>query len=163
MKKYFICFAFVFVLSKPLFSKTGISTNIVNLFIGKVPVNQEYSLNKSFHRPLKVTNKGDRIIEVVITPKIPEESGLSKDFLQTPDLNWIKIVPDRFRLNPKQANLSDVIITIPDKRKYKGRNYQVNIEISGAATDDKRGLQIVPSLLSKLRFTVDGRKSFLFW
>ena len=54
----------------------------------------------------------------------------------------------------------DVFIKIPKNKKLRGRIFQFNIETCGYPSEKKGGITVVPSLLSKVRFSVEKKKGF---
>lgn len=156
MKKIF----FWILLLLPLkLSAAGISTNYTDIFIENLAINTEYRHNM----PLKVTNKSNKKIEVIVSAQIPQKDRLKPNSEPLPDINWIVVLPDKYNLEPYQTGTSDVIIKIPKDKKLRGKTFQFNLEICGYPSGKKGGLTVVPSLLSKVRFSVEKKKGFLFW
>lgn len=140
-------------------SASGISTNYTDIFIENLSVNTEYKHNM----PLKVTNRSNKKIEVVIKVLTPQKDNLKTGAEPIQDTKWIIITPEKYILEAGQTGLSDVFIKIPKDKKLRGKTFQFNLEICGYPSEKKGGITVVPSLLSKVRFSIYKKKGFLFW
>ncbi|MBI5573522.1 MAG: hypothetical protein HY919_03080 [Elusimicrobia bacterium] len=129
----------------------------MDIFISDLVINKEYKHTQ----PLKVINRSDKKIEVTIAVQIPQKDNLKVGAEPIPDTTWLNILPDRYTLETGQTGLSDVIIKIPNIKKLRGRTFQFNLEICGFPSEKKGGITVVPSLLSKVRFSIYKKKSFL--
>jgi len=134
----------------------GISTNYADVFIENLSVNAEYKHNM----PLKVTNRSNKKIEVVIKALIPQKDNLKTGAEPVQDIKWIILTPEKYILEAGQTGSSDVFIKIPKNKKLRGRIFQFNIETCGYPSEKKGGITVVPSLLSKVRFSVEKKKGF---
>jgi len=123
-------------------------------------IDTTYNLRVSYNYSLKVINRSPDPREIVITAQIPQR-GLSI-YEPIPDLNWVFVKPDMYQLGPNQTGSSDVILVIPKNKKLRGRKFRVDLEIYGYPTGKKGGVSIVPSLLTKLRFSVYKKKEGFF-
>lgn len=159
MKKMFfrILLLLPFLLIPPKLTAAGISTNYADIFIENLPVNTEYKHNL----PLKVTNRSNKKIEVVVKPLIPHKDNLKTGAAPIPDINWLTVVPEKYILSAGQTGSSDVFIKVPKDNKLRGKTFQFNFEICGFPSEKKGGVTVVPALLSKIRFTVAKKKGFL--
>ncbi|MDD5688200.1 MAG: hypothetical protein PHE88_10260 [Elusimicrobia bacterium] len=146
--------SFNLLISQSLHSN-GISTNYADIFIANLSINKEYNLRISYNQPLKVMNRSDKKIEVRIVVQVPLKDSLKSDLEPIKDITWISVLPDRYFLEPHQTGVSDVIIKIPKDKKIRGHKFQVNLNICGyPAVEKKGGITFVPSLLSKLKFSI---------
>lgn len=135
----------------------GISTNYADIFIENLSINKEYKHNL----PLKVTNRSNKKIEVAIKVLIPQKDNLKTEAVPIQDTKWIIVTPEKYILDAGQTGSSDVFIKIPKNRKLRGKTFQFNLEICGFPVEKKGGITVVPSLLSKVRFSVAKKKGFL--
>ncbi len=135
----------------------GIATNYTDVFIENLSVNTKYKYNL----PLKVTNRSNKKIEVVISVQIPQKDNLKTGAEPIRDTKWIVITPEKYILEAGQTGLSEILIKIPKGKKLCGRTFQFNLEICGYPSEKKGGITVVPSLLSKVRFSVAKKKGFL--
>src|SRR3989339_882388 len=72
----------------------GISTNYADVFIENLSVNAEYKHNM----PLKVTNRSNKKIEVVIKALIPQKDNLKTGAEPVQDIKWIILTPEKYIL-----------------------------------------------------------------
>jgi len=135
----------------------GISTNYADVFIENLAINTEYKHNL----PLKVTNRSNKKIEVTIKVLTPQKDNLKTGAEPIRDTKWIIVTPEKYILEAGQTGLSDVFIKIPKNKKLRGRIFQFNIETCGFPSEKTGRIIVVPSLLSKVRFSVEKKKGFL--
>ena len=141
---------------------SGIATSFVDVVVSELSIDNEYNFTVLSGRSLQVINRGDKQINVTITPQVPQYN-LKVGSEPIPDINWVKIVPDNYKLETNQTGISDVFIKIPKDKTLRGRTFQFNIEICGYPLGKKDSISLVPALLSKVRFTIKKKKTFLLW
>ncbi|MBN1384568.1 MAG: hypothetical protein JW983_06810 [Elusimicrobia bacterium] len=140
----------------------GIATTFVNVSADDLLINTTYNLTVSHGYPLKVINKSSDLREISIAVKVPQKEDVKEGYEPIPDLNWVYITPEIYELGANQTGLSDVILIIPKDKKLRGRKFQVNLEVTGSSKKKKGGMTIIPSLLTKLRFSVKEKKKGWF-
>ncbi|MEW6556792.1 MAG: hypothetical protein AB1349_05485 [Elusimicrobiota bacterium] len=157
-----ICSVTLFLIcSVPLFGGS-IATTFVDVTLQNLSINKEYKLEQ----PLKVINRSDKPLNIVISVQILSEVSsrrLNADYQPIEHTNWLKVVPSTYTLPAGQTASSDVFLKIPKNRKLRGKSFQANLEITGYPTEKTGGVTFVPSLLTKLRFSIEKKKGFLFW
>ena len=144
----------------------GISTNFINVNLENLSIDTEYNLRISYDRPLEITNRSKKNIDIVIDVQIPnpQEGNLKPNTKPIPTEKWVTVSPQKYTVPPGETVVSDVIIKIPKDKKLQNKSFQFNLEICGYPSEKKGGIFIVPSLLSKVRFSVEKKKKkFLFW
>ncbi len=145
----------IFVISSNLFA-AGLSTNYADIFIENLTTNTEYKHNL----PLKVTNRSNKKIEVIISAQIPQKDNLKTGAEPVRDINWLIVTPEKYVLEAGQTGSSEILIKIPKDKKLRGKTFQFNLEICGYPSKKTGGITVVPSLLSKVRFSVEKKKGF---
>jgi hypothetical protein len=101
--------------------------------------------------PYVLINGSDYPIAVNVGPEIPVPgpSGAKRDFEPVPNPEWLKIVPNRFKLGPGDIGSAEVILSVPDDPSLIGRHFQVNIHAGSDGPEE-----IAVGINSYIRFTV---------
>ncbi|MFH1540836.1 MAG: hypothetical protein ABID79_03160 [Elusimicrobiota bacterium] len=142
----------------------GLSTNFVNINLENLSINKEYNFRVSHNLPLKITNKSKKNIDIVIDVQIPKIDSLKPNINPIPSTNWVIVLSQKHSLSPAETSISDVVLKIPKNKKLCGKTFQFNIEICGYPSQKEGWVIVVPSLLSKVRFSIEKKKKkFLFW
>ena len=130
----------------------GISTTFAEVILKDLEIGRSYSTKGIAHMPLCVMNTGGETIDLKIDVLIPQPADLKKGYEAIPDVSWIRLEKDFFSdLAPGEQAVTDVILTIPDDKKYAGKKYQVYLR---SHTVGKKGLAIAVGLRSRLLFTM---------
>lgn len=156
MKKIFF-WIWILLLFPLKLSAGGITTNYTDIFIENLAINKDYKHNL----PLKVTNRSNKKIEVVIKSLTPQKDNLKTGAEPLQDTKWITVAPEKYILEAGLTGWSDLFIKIPKDKKLRGRTFQFNLEICGYPSEKKSGITVVPALLSKVRFSIYKKKRFL--
>lgn len=170
----------IFVFLGKINSTIGIGTKFATVVLEKLELGGVYNLTKLRNLPLIVINSGNSEIEVAVEIEPPHKSELKEGYEPIPDPSWIKIVPDRFKLKPKESYFCDVVISIPNDPALVGRHFQAKIW-SRTAGEDLFGAGVVnriflsigtlgpesvqkakrKELLYSINFDVDPREIYL--
>jgi len=102
----------------------GLRTGFVEVNIGCLEPGGTFSVMEKSKFPLSVTNVGDEPVVLVIEVVRPSAHELLQGYEAIPDTNWIRFQRDRFRVDPGKNAVTDVIITVPDDRRYVGHRFQ---------------------------------------
>jgi len=112
----------------PLAYAGGLSTTFSEVTLENLETGQAYSTNKTAGLPLIVINTGKQIVDLKVELLFPAAEELKPDFEPIPDLSWIKLEKTDFQgIKPNESAITDVIISIPGQKQYKGKQYQVFI------------------------------------
>ena len=107
---------------------SGISTGFSEIKLENLQIGKSYSTNKDAGLPLEIVNTGENPIDLKIELLTAGPSELKEGFEPVPDLAWIKLEKDEFKnIKPKNSAVTDVVISIPNDEKYRGKKYQVYI------------------------------------
>ena len=148
--KFCKCFVLIFL----VFSTTaiawplGVTVRFVGYPIDNLELGKEYSL------PMVVTNtsKLSRNIAMRVEKPVNPKDG----YESLPELNLIKVMPDKFNLKSGGSVSCEVKLVIPKDEKYNKRNYEAII-ISKALPDEFfGGLALGVEVESSVRFTIGG-------
>ncbi len=131
--------------------KLGLAVRFPEIEMENVPLDSVINLRQARGVPYVVINGSDFPIDVSVAPEVPVPgpSGAKLDFEPIPNPEWLKIVPNRFKLGPGDIGSAEVILTVPNDPKLVGRHFQVNIH----AGSDNEG-EIAVGINSFIRFTV---------
>ena len=105
----------------------GLSTTFGQVKVDNIRIGQNYSMEKDANVPLVIKNTSDIELALKIDVLKPKENELIEEYEAIPDTNWVTLEQDSFVLPPKTEISTDVIISIPDEERYKGKRYQVYI------------------------------------
>lgn len=143
---------FLLFLAPPNVYAAGIQTQFVEVILENLKTGESYSLAKERNFPLSITNTGDGSVVIKVEPLRPEPVELIKGFEPIPDPSWIRFERDVFTVSPNGTGQTDILITIPNDRRYLGKKYQVTIfsrSISG---------MIGVGFRSRVLFSIDSAK-----
>jgi hypothetical protein len=150
IKRLLISFLACVFFAQPAFAG-GLSTPFGEVLVENLPIGRDYSLEKEAKTPLVVNNTSGIAVSLKIEILTPQESELKEGFQPIPDVSWVKLSQTEFVVEPGEAAKTDVIISIPDKEKYRGGKYQVFI------WSHTVGRAVGVGLKSKLLFTVEQK------
>lgn len=128
---------------------SGLSTGFSEVLLEDLESGKTYSTKETAGLPLAVVNTGTEPVDLKIELIIPQTEELKDGFEPIPDLSWIKLGKTEFKaIKPNASAITDVRISIPKDKEYKGKKYQIFI------WSHTVGKSIGIGLKSKLLFTV---------
>lgn len=131
----------------------GLSTGFSEVTLENLEIGKAYRTKELAGLPLIIVNTGEQAIDLKIELLLPQPLELKDGYDSIPDLGWIKLEQAEFtEIRPDSSAITDVIISIPDEKKYQGKNYQVFIWSHTVGTKIGLGLK------SKLLFTIRNVK-----
>lgn len=135
------------------YARKGLTTKFADVILQNLSPGKIYNLKVTNHLPYVITNTSDdeQILEVEVLP--PQENELKEDYEPIPDVSWIKVVPNRFKLGPGENSSSEVIISVPADEKYRNRSFQAHILTRSVPDPSARGVAIGVGLSSRIRFS----------
>jgi len=140
------------LLIAPLCVNAGsLATELGEAVIGGLKIGSSYNLTET-GLPLVVINTSEEEVELVIEPLVP--SQIKEGYEPIPDISWVELSKNRFRLKPQERAITDIIIKIPDDPKYISKKYQVNI---WSHTIGEAG-RVLLGLSSRLLLHIEGEK-----
>jgi len=72
-------------------------------------------------------NRGKNPIKLRMEVLVPSLSELKEGYEPIPDASWVELEKDYFFVEPSKYAVTDIIITVPNDKKYLGKKYQVYI------------------------------------
>ncbi len=126
----------------------GLRTRFGDVTVENLCIGNSYSMRKLVKLPLRVFNDSDRAVELRIDPVFPGPLELKADYTPIPELSWISLERESFKIGPRMYGETDVSINIPDDEQYLGRKYQVFIWSRTVGNSIGLGLK------SRLLFTI---------
>jgi hypothetical protein len=147
--EWFLCL--FILLGTTAWQKLGLAVRFPEIEMENVPPDTVINLRQARGVPYVVINGSDFPIGVNVAPEIPVPgpSGAKLDFEPIPNPEWLKIVPNHFKLGPGDIGSAEVILTVPNDPTLVGRHFQVNIH----AGSDNEG-EMAVGINSFIRFTV---------
>lgn len=134
--------------SPPGRADIGLGARFGDVILEGASPGRTYDLREAAHVPFAVENKGDAEAEVVIEFEKPATRKLAPDYEAIPDPTWLKAVPGKLSIAPKAVGYFNLLLTIPEDPKLKGRNFQVIVKARMTGT----GLLAV-AVEGRLRFS----------
>ncbi len=142
-------FVLVVLLSLASMAKAGgLATELGEVVIQNLEPGKTYNLTEIASLPLVVINTGDSQIDLIIEPQIPTK--VKEGYESIPDIKWVKVSQDTFTLSPNGRAITDIIISIPDKKDYLGKCFHVDIWSHAGASPGMISL----GLISRILFTI---------
>jgi hypothetical protein len=141
------------IFSRLSYAKQGLSTQFCDVILQNLVPGDIYNLRilKNVRYVIKNNSDSTQVCEVLVLP--PGEKDLQEGYEPLPDVSWIKVVPDKFKLEPGENSSSDIIITIPADEKYRNRNFQAHLFTRTVPDAGAKGVALNVGLESRLRFS----------
>ena len=126
MRKTVFIIIFLIITARLSFAG-GLSTTFGEVVVDDLAVGKAYSMKNDAKFPLSIKNTSSQTVSLLLEVLYPEKSELKKGYEAIPDVSWIKLEQNSFEVAPEASATTDVIISVPDKKKYSGMKYQVYI------------------------------------
>src|SRR3990170_459838 len=155
--RYIILVSLVFVawIKAPFIAKAGgLSTQLGEVVIENLQIGQTYNLKQLANLQLIVTNTSDYGVDLRMDVLLPDKSELRKEAEPIPDISWVKLSQNLFKLSPNEKATSDMVLSIPDDDKYCGKKYEVTIW-SHTLGSSGSGMFLAYGLKTRIIFTTD--------
>ncbi|MCD4813956.1 hypothetical protein K8S19_09750 [bacterium] len=138
LKKSILPFIMTFCLAIPILAQAvdknqkknaeGIALqNYSEIVVENLSVGGNYSMINLVNLPLKIINKNEAEVKIRFKILFPTKNDLREGFEPIPDPKWIIIAPTETNIAAKETYSTDVLINIPDDKKYLNKKYQVEI------------------------------------
>lgn len=135
-----------------------LSTTFSEVMVENLQPGAVYSMEAIASYPLKVVNKSEKGVKLKIEVVYPKDGNLREGFEKIPDLSWVRIEKEDFTLEPGETAVTDITISVPRKKGYFGKKYQVNIWSHTLGSAEDGVLSFAAGLESILLFTTDKVK-----
>jgi len=155
--RYIILVSLVFVawIKAPFIARAGgLSTQLGEVVIENLQIGQTYNLKQLASLQLIVTNTSDYGVDLRMDVLLPDKSELRKEAEPIPDISWVKLSQNLFKLSPNEKATSDIVLSIPDDDKYCGKKYEVTIW-SHTLGSSGSGMFLAYGLKTRIIFTTD--------
>jgi hypothetical protein len=140
----------ILCVSSPLYAG-GLSTTFGEVKLENLKIGEEYSMEEAAEFPLVVQNTSDEQLAIKVEILYPKKEELKEGFEPIPDISWISLEKEQFSLKPQEGAKTDVIIKIPNDKKYLGKKYQVYL------WSHTVGRSLGVGLKSRLLFTITSK------
>lgn len=131
----------------------GLATKFGDVILAYLRPGMVYSMKKEKGLFYKVMNQSTMKLPLVAIVVIPGKEELKPGYEPIPDPAWIKIVPNRFDLEPGETSNCDVIISIPPEEEFANRNFQAFLVTETVVSPEEPGVYIGLGLRSRFRFS----------
>ena len=128
----------------------GLSTSFVDVVVMDAPLGSPKRVEDSKGNSLVLRNLGENVIHVEVQVLTPDPNELRPPAEPIPDTGWIRIVPDRLELGPKETAQCSVVISLPKKKNLRNRIFQAMIWSRGQPAGE-HGMTVSAGLKSRLR------------
>lgn len=132
----------------------GIAVKFADIVLEDLEPGGVYNLRatKGLYYTVMSNFKGLRDIEILITK--PDVGDCEEGYEPVPDIAWVRVIPDNFRLGHRENAHCSIIISVPENEEYRGRHFQVAILARAKPDPFAKGVALVVQVKSKLRFSV---------
>ena len=131
-------------------------TSWADLVLENLQIGETYNLTTLKNCPMVIKNSENETLDINITIDPPSKQELKEGYETIPDINWIKIVPNKFRVGPMESASADVIITIPQDEKLVGRHFQAQINAASTPLGVTGNFIIATGTRTRIRLSVGG-------
>src|SRR5262249_42932862 len=135
------------------FAAEGLSTSFVDIQINGVPLGKPYVVRNSQGEGIHLRNLGKELKRVQIQILTPAPGDLRGGAQPIPDTGWVKVDPVMLDIPGGAVGQSQILLTVPRDKAYRGKTFQVMIWSHSVALDG-HSMEIGTGLLSRLRFTI---------
>ena len=155
---YAIVLSFLVLAAYNVVEAGGLSTQLGEVVIENLQIGQTYNLKELANLRLIVTNTSDYGVDLRMDVLLPDSSELRKGAEPIPDVSWVDLSQDLFKLSPNEKASSDIILSIPEHDQYLGKTYQVTIW-SHTLGGKGSGMFLAYGLKTRIIFTTDKVKA----
>ncbi len=129
-------FAVLAFLAGTAWAKLSLGVRFPDIVMENVQPGAIINLRQMKSVPYVVINQSDVTLDILVEPEIPRKgpSQAKEDYEPVPNPEWLKIVPNRFRLGPGDVASAEVILSVPDDAGLVGKHLQVNISAHSEGT-----------------------------
>jgi len=132
----------------------GIAVEFADIVLEDLDLGGVYNLRamRGLSYTVMSNYEGTRDIEILVEK--PNLSDCEKGYEPVPDIAWVRVIPDSFRLGYREKAHCAIIISIPENEEYRARHFQVAILARAKPDPFVKGVALVPQVSYKLRFNV---------
>lgn len=116
-----------FLAAMPAQAKMSLGVQFPDIVMEKVELGAAYNLRQLKGIPYVVMNKSDTPLDILVDVLVPEAKDMKEGYEAIPDTSWIKIMPNKFHLEPGDVMPSDIILAIPKDPALAGRHFQAHL------------------------------------
>jgi len=108
-------------------ARIGLATKFGDIILENVEPGETYNLREARQVPFIVSNTGDAPTDIVVETVIPDIPKMKEGYEPIPDPTWLRVMPDRLKVQAKEDGFFDIILSVPNKPEYVGKHYQADI------------------------------------
>ncbi|MBN1384565.1 MAG: hypothetical protein JW983_06795 [Elusimicrobia bacterium] len=141
----------------PMISNAGIAAVFADLILENLKMDVSYNLRTIKNCPFIIQNRSDYAADALIEVTVPRPDKLKPGYEAIPDKDWIKVIPNKFRLGPGEKGVADVIIMVPYDEKLVGKHFQAHFLCTGSPVGISGPLVIATGAETRIRFSVASK------
>lgn len=130
----------------------GLTSPTASIYLSNLKIGQSYSLQKLAGFKFKVSYRGKKTARVKIHLSKPKKNR--GQYYPIPNLDWIKLERNDFRLEPGETASTDIIVSIPDDENHLGKNYYVELIPEALPIWGGGGIAMSVALLCRFNFSI---------
>lgn len=138
----------VVALTTPSHALIGLAARFGEIILENVAPGRTYNLREAARLPLGAQNIGDAETTILVEFIQPRTVDISKDYEAIPDPSWFKAIPETITIGPRSVGFFDILMTVPNDPKYKGKHFQVTVKMRQVGGFFAVGVE------NKIRFSV---------
>lgn len=150
---YGILFLYGLTLSNNLHAG-GIAVKFADIVLEDLELGGVYNLRAMQGLSYTVMSNYEGVRDIEILVAKPDAADCKKDYEPIPDVAWVRVIPDSFRLAYRENAHCSIIISIPENEEYRGRHFQVALLARAKPDPFAKGVALVPQVKYRLRFSV---------
>jgi hypothetical protein len=132
----------------------GIAVEFADIILEDLELGGVYNLRAMRGLSYTVMSNYEGIRDIEILVEKPNLGDCEKGYEPIPDIAWVRVIPDSFRLGYREKAHCAIIISIPENEEYRARHFQVAILARAKPDPFAKGVALVPQVSYKLRFNV---------
>jgi hypothetical protein len=144
-----VSFMFIALAALPAFAKLSLGVRFPDLVMEKLELGGIYNLRHLRGIPYVLINQSDKAVDAEIVVQAPRKQDMKDGYEPIPDANWMRVVPNKFKMEPGDVATADVILSVPGDASLTGRHFQATVL---SRTTGKNLMQV--GVASAVRFSV---------
>lgn len=116
-----------FLAGAPAQAKMSLGVQFPDIVLEKVELGGAYNLRQLKGIPYIVMNKSDQAMDIRVEVQAPQPKELKEGYEAIPDPSWLKVLPNKFHMEPGDVAPSDVVLAIPRDASLAGRHFQATL------------------------------------
>lgn len=134
MKTWMMAGLLAVAAASPVEARIGLSSQFVDLLLENLEPGRTYNLLELRGIPYTVKNRGDAPVDVEVVSIPTTKKELKEPYEGVPDPGWVRVTPERMRIEPGESGFGALTISIPDEPELVGKHFQAMIHARTVGT-----------------------------